>query len=84
MDTYDPWPAYAPDQILPRLYQGGTEDDHVVGEAIPADHYRGERPFDLIVTLYADAQPAPWAVPTRWISRATGVLPTNETALIVG
>lgn len=56
------WPAYAPDQILPRLYQGGTEDDHVVGEAIPADHYRGERPFDLIVTLYADSQPAPWGV----------------------
>lgn len=27
-----------------------------------ADHYRGERPFDLIVTLYADAQPAPWGV----------------------
>jgi len=25
-------------------------------------HYRGERPFDLIITLYADAQPAPWGV----------------------
>lgn len=62
MDTYDPWPAYAPDQILPRLFQGGTEDDHVIGEAIPADHYRGERRFDLVVTLYADAQPAPWGV----------------------
>ena len=62
MNTYDPWPAYAPDQILPRLFQGGTEDDHVIGEAIPADHYRGERRFDLVVTLYADAQPAPWGV----------------------
>jgi hypothetical protein len=26
----------------------------------------------------------PWAVPIRWISRATGVDPTNETALICG
>ena len=62
MHDYDCWPAYAPDQILPRLFQGGTEDDHVIGEAIPADHYRGERRFDLVVTLYADAQPAPWGV----------------------
>ena len=62
MRDYDCWPAYAPDQILPRLFQGGTEDDHVIGEAIPADHYRGERRFDLVVTLYADAQPAPWGV----------------------
>ncbi len=25
-------------------------------------HHRGEQPFDLIVTRYADAQPAPWGV----------------------
>ena len=62
MHDNDRWPAYAPDQILPRLFQGGTEDDHVVGEGVPVDHYRGERPFGLIVTLYADAQPAPWGV----------------------
>lgn len=62
MDYYDSWPAYAPDEILPGLFQGGTEDDHVVGDRVPYDHYRGERRFDLIVTLYADAQPAPWGV----------------------
>jgi hypothetical protein len=60
------WPAYAPDEILPGLWQGGTEDDHVVGGVIPRDHHRvldGRQPrFDVIVTLYADAQPAPWGV----------------------
>ena len=25
------WPDYAPDQILPGLFQGGTEDDEVLG-----------------------------------------------------
>ena len=62
MDYNDNWPAYAPDQILPGLFQGGTENDQVVGDRVPSDHYRGEHPFDLIVTLYADAQPAPWGV----------------------
>ena len=72
------WPDYAPDQILPGLFQGGTEDDEVLGYPAPAHHYArlGHRggtayssypgefayPFDLVVTLYADAQPAPWGV----------------------
>ena len=59
----DPWhiPPYAGTEILPGLFQGGTEDDDVV-------HYgRGERyahhvPYDVIITLYASAQPAPWGV----------------------
>lgn len=62
MGIYGQWPAYAPDEILPGLFQGGTEDDHTVGDPRPVDHYRGERRFDLVVTLYADAQPAPWGV----------------------
>jgi hypothetical protein len=60
------WPAYAPDEIAPGLWQGGTEDDHVIGGIIPRDHHRvldGRTPrFDVVVTLYADAQPAPWGV----------------------
>ena len=69
------WPDYAPDQILPGLFQGGTEDDEVLGYPAPEHHYArlGHRggmayggypiyPFDLVVTLYADAQPAPWGV----------------------
>ena len=56
------WPAYAPDEILPGLWQGGTEDHHVIGNPIPVDHYRFQFPFDFVVTLYADAQPAPWGV----------------------
>jgi len=56
------WPEYAPDEILPRLWQGGTEDDDVVGCPTPAGHYSRSHPFDLVVTLFADAQPVPWEV----------------------
>ena len=59
---FDEWPAYAPSQILPRLFQGGTDDDEVLGCPVPRSHYRRNSPFDLIVTLYADAMPAPWGV----------------------
>ena len=71
----DRWPEYTPDEILPGLFQGGTEDGQVLGCPAPAHHYTrlrnrggasypGNRafPFDLVVTLYADAQPAPWGV----------------------
>jgi hypothetical protein len=60
------WPTFAPSEILPGLWQGGTEHDHVVGGRVPSDHaaaLSGRRPrFDVMVTLYADAQPAPWGV----------------------
>ena len=56
------WPAYAPNEILPGLWQGGTEDDDVVGCPRPHGHYDRGYPFDLVVTLYADAQPVPWHV----------------------
>jgi hypothetical protein len=60
------WPTYAPSEILPGLWQGGTEDHEVVGGLVPADHQGvlyGRRPrFDTVVTLYADAQPAAWGV----------------------
>jgi len=56
------WPAYAPNEILPRLWQGGTEDHDVVGGPRPTNHYGNDYPFDVVVTLYADAQPVPWHV----------------------
>lgn len=62
MHDIDEWPAYAPSEILPRLFQGGTEDDEVLGCPAPRGHYRRDYPFDLVVTLYADAMPAPWGV----------------------
>ena len=65
----DTWPDYAPDMILPGLFQGGTQDDEVIGCPAPDHHYAGLYdhpgtvfPFDLVVTLYGDAQPAPWGV----------------------
>lgn len=59
-DSFDSWPAYAPHEILPGLWQGGTEDDDVLGGGEPAGHYGSGYPFDLVVTLYANANPAPW------------------------
>ena len=56
------WPEYAPDEILPGLWQGGTEDDDVIGGPTPSGHYSRSHPFDLVVTLFADAQPVPWEV----------------------
>jgi len=56
------WPDTAPTEILPGLWQGGTSESDHLGQPTKRDHYRGKRPFDLIVTLYADAQPAPWGV----------------------
>ena len=56
------WPDTAPTEILPGLWQGGTSESSHLGMPTKVGHYRGERPFDLIVTLYADAQPAPWGV----------------------
>ena len=60
---YDAWPAYSPDEILPGLWQGGTEDDDVLDRPVHAGHYDPQSyNFDVVVTLYADAQPAPWGV----------------------
>ena len=56
------WPDPAPTEILPGLWQGGTSESSLLGQPTRPGHYRGKRPFDLIVTLYADAQPAPWGV----------------------
>jgi hypothetical protein len=61
------WPDTSPTEILPGVWQGGTSESSFLGMSTKVGHYRGEHPFDLIVTLYADAQPAPWGVEEiRW------------------
>lgn len=64
LDSTDRWhqPAYAGSEILPGLFQGGTEDDDVVQVAAYGHRFAHETPYDVIVTLYASAQPAPWGV----------------------
>ena len=87
----DDWPEYAPDEVLPRLFQGGTHDDEVVGQPAPPDHYgqlhRGsaarEHPFDLVVTLYADAQPAPWGVREYRYGFVDGPLATQDARQVI-
>jgi hypothetical protein len=55
------WPEYAADEIVPGLFQGGTEDSDVVWVGAPRRSGKGY-PHDLVVTLYADANPVPWGV----------------------
>jgi hypothetical protein len=64
LDSTNFWhrPAYAGSEILPGLYQGGTEDDDVVQVAAYGHRIASDTPYDVIVTLYASAQPAPWGV----------------------
>lgn len=61
MSDLHEWPEATPHMILPGLFQGGTEDHDVVWEGA-AQRLRGSYPFDVVVTLYADANPVPWGV----------------------
>lgn len=61
MSDLGEWPVALPHMILPGLFQGGTEDHDVVWEGA-AQRLRGSYPFDVVVTLYADANPVPWGV----------------------
>jgi protein-tyrosine phosphatase len=56
------YPAYAGSEILPGLFQGGTEDDDVVHVAAQEHRFASDSAYDVVVTLYASAQPAPWGV----------------------
>ena len=62
MLTIDDWPAVEPTQILPGLWMGGLAEHEYLGAELTDEHYSFTSPFDLVVTLYADAQPAPWGV----------------------
>lgn len=62
MPTQVDWPQWMPDQILPGLFQGGTADEDVISAGTWCSFDRSY-PFDLVVTLYANANPVPWGVP---------------------
>lgn len=61
-DIAPTWPDTTPTEILPGLCQGGTSESSHLDMPAKAEHHWGGCPFDLIITLYADAQPAPWGV----------------------
>jgi len=89
----DEWPAYEPDEILPGLFQGGTHDHEVIGFPTPVGHYDRMShqvdpanhvfPFDLVVTLYADAQPAPWGVQETRFGFPDGSLQSRDIDRVV-
>lgn len=58
--TQYPFALYS--EVLPNLYQGGTDDSDVIHIAKTGYERREDLPFDTIVTLYAWAQPADWSV----------------------
>lgn len=51
-------------EILPGLWMGGTPDDEWIDipAAWPAGVQRDERPFDVVVSLFALSQPFGWGV----------------------
>lgn len=49
-------------EILPNLFQGGTDDNDVIHVAHSNYQRRSDMPFDSIVTMYAWAKPADWNV----------------------
>ena len=49
-------------EILPNLFQGGTDDNDVIHIAQSGYGRRTDMPFDSIVTMYAWAKPADWDV----------------------
>ncbi len=56
---YQPTALY--NEIAPKLFMGGTDDDDVIHNA-SSGRTRRDLPFDSIVTMYAWAQPADWRV----------------------
>lgn len=66
IDLDDSWfvlPDTAPTEICPGLWVGGTADADTIGSPVGPAHYEPSAfPFDLVITLFADAQPAPWQV----------------------
>src|SRR3954452_20248123 len=55
-------PSWRASEIVPGLFQGGTDDADVVQVAQAGSGFGGNRPYDAVVTLYAWAQPVPWEV----------------------
>jgi hypothetical protein len=49
-------------EILPNLFQGGTDDNDVIHIAHASYKRRSDMPFDSIITMYAWAKPADWNV----------------------
>ena len=56
------WPEVAPTEILPGLWMGGLAVDEYAGQPLGESHYSFDSPYDIVVTLFGDAQPAPWGV----------------------
>ena len=56
------YPAALFSEILPNLFQGGTDDNDVIHVAHARNKRRSDMPFDSIVTMYAWARPADWNV----------------------
>ncbi len=56
------YPAALFSEILPNLFQGGTDDNDVIHVAHASYKRRSDMPFDSIITMYAWARPADWNV----------------------
>jgi len=58
--SYQPTSLYS--EIAPNLFMGGTADEDVIHQAVAYNKARTDLPFDVIITMYAWANPADWRV----------------------
>jgi hypothetical protein len=56
------WPTWHADEVVTGLFQGGTAGGATVRDPAPGSRWPAVPEHDLVVTLYADAQPADWGV----------------------
>jgi hypothetical protein len=77
------YPSWRADEILPRLYMGGTQHQATVAEPMPLQVLGARRQYDAVATLYAWAQPVGWEVEELRYGFADGALGTADTARVV-
>jgi protein-tyrosine phosphatase len=77
------FPEPAPTEIVPGLFQGGTEDWDVIHYPTRDILKDSSFPFDTFVTLYASANPAPWGVFEMRFGFMDGILSATDVARVV-
>lgn len=82
IDEFEVWPGFEPDEIATGLFQGGTADDDVVWLGA-SQRLRGDYPFDVVVTLFADANPVPWGVEEIRFGFPDATLSDSDAARVV-
>lgn len=69
-------------EILPRLFMGGTSEEQTIDSPQNLHQFQVEREFDCVVTLYAWAAPASWEIEERRFGFPDGILQNWQLPII--